>query len=202
MNYFDYTETFHDIIDKYSKTTSKKSYYEKKFNELANKFKEEINALDDITKRKEKSMIRNIFKIINDFNIITQRNNLIHTETTDIESIQVEPTKKLYNSTNNELLSEAKMIQKNTTSELKTSLQLLVQTNEIGDAAIEILNKDNQTLSRINENIENIDTDLSLSKKYIARFMKSIYTDKIIIAFVCLIFLIIIGIVLYKLNII
>ena len=104
--------------------------------------------------------------------------------------------------TNNELLVDASATSKKTTQELKISLAELHQCEVIGQDAIITIENDNKKIKGIDKKIEEINTDAQMAQKLLNRFMKKIYTDKLIWCFLCIIALLIVIIVLAKYHII
>ena len=104
--------------------------------------------------------------------------------------------------TNDGMLREAQIISKETTQKLKENLSKLNECEQIGTESMIIIKIDNEKLEKINETVDHIDTELQISQKLLNRFLKRIFTDKLIWCFVCIIALVIIVIVLAKYQII
>lgn len=64
---------------------------------------------------------------------------------------------------------------------------------QIAAETITTLHRDRERLVGINERMDDIQGDLQIANKLITRFVKRLYTDKIIMCFVCLIVLAIAG---------
>lgn len=89
--------------------------------------------------------------------------------------------------TNDEYLAKASMTTKNTTDELKSSLQKLEECRDIGNNAIITISIDNDRLARVRDRIDDIDSDLHIAHRLLTRFTKRLYTDKLIWCFVIII---------------
>lgn len=102
------------------------------------------------------------------------------------------------NATNSELLEGALDEQGRTAAALQRTLQTVAATEEVGIATAQELVKQGQQIGRIQEKVVEMDQNLNRADKLISRFMRRMYTDKIILAFTCLIFCAIAGIIVYS----
>lgn len=99
---------------------------------------------------------------------------------------------------NDELLDRATDTHKDTTKQLRNALGELVQADEVADATLVTLEEDRKRLEKVDHRMDEIQGDLALSNQLITRFVKRLYTDKIIILFTCLIVCAIAGIIAYS----
>lgn len=99
---------------------------------------------------------------------------------------------------NDTLLDKATAQQKETTSRLKDGLAVIEQTREQGKFTAAQLEEDREKIKRIDAGLDTVDSELEISKKLVTRFIKSIYTDKIIIACTFLVVVGIAGIIVYS----
>lgn len=99
--------------------------------------------------------------------------------------------------TNDELLDKAKNIQTDNTLKLREGLATLEATKDQARHTAAMLEMDREKMQRISKGLDEVDSELEISKKLLTRFIKRIYTDKVIIAFTALILLGIVGIIIY-----
>ena len=97
---------------------------------------------------------------------------------------------------NDTILKKAKSESKKTTQKLRQGLTELNEAKAIGDESQIVIEIDNKKLEKIGGNIEQINSESQLANKRISRFLKRIYTDKIILSFIFLIF-VAIGVIMY-----
>ena len=103
--------------------------------------------------------------------------------------------------TSDDLLREATDTTKKTTQMLKSSMQDLHNSVEIGQDALITISIDNDKLANINTKLDTIDSDAKIAGRLITRFSKRLYTDKLIISFVIIIVCLIIIMILFKYDI-
>lgn len=103
---------------------------------------------------------------------------------------------------NDEMLHSAKTTSKNTTESLKKSLEMLVESKDIGDNSLITIDLDNKKLEKVKRNLDEIESDSKIAQKLLTRFVKRLYTDKLILCFIVIVVLLIVIIVLIKYNII
>lgn len=99
--------------------------------------------------------------------------------------------------TNDDLLDKAKGMQQDTTAKLKEGLAVLEATKDQAKYTAAVLEQDREKMQRISKGLDEVDSELEISKKLLTRFVKRIYTDKIIIAFTALILMGVVGIIIY-----
>lgn len=99
--------------------------------------------------------------------------------------------------TNDELLDKAKAIEDDNSSKLQSGLSTLVSTKEQAKYTAAQLEQGRETIDRINKGLDDVTSELALSKTLITNFMKRIATDKVIIAFTALLVLGLAGIIIY-----
>jgi hypothetical protein len=66
---------------------------------------------------------------------------------------------------NDDFLRKGKSIAKDTTSKLREAMGDLRQADEMGREAIAVLAEDEERMRRVNENLDQIDSDLAISTK-------------------------------------
>ena len=104
--------------------------------------------------------------------------------------------------TNQELIVESKYQSAKTTENLKKSLKELEEAKELGENSLITIKIDNEKLDKVNQNLEEIQTEAQISVKILTRFSKKIFTDKLIILFSFLVLCTIVLVILIKKNII
>ncbi len=117
-------------------------------------------------------------------------NNHLYKTSKDIlpcyEHISINRKIKIKDLNNDELLDNTKNLHIKTTEKLKSGLQIIESTKlQSSEIAITIENN-KEKISNTSRNIDQIDSELVISKKILARFLKNIYTNKIILSFVLL----------------
>jgi hypothetical protein len=103
---------------------------------------------------------------------------------------------------NDEILEKSKNISTNTTSTLKTCLNELVESDNMAQSAVIIINLDNDKIITINNNLDQIQSDITIARKLLTRFTKRLSTDKLIWLFLSIIIILIVLIILFKYGII
>lgn len=98
---------------------------------------------------------------------------------------------------NDDLLNRAKDIEKENLEKLKGGLLTIESSKEQAKYTAAQLEQDREKMGRIREGLDEVESELDLSKLLITRFVKRMATDKIIIAFATLIVLGIVGIIIY-----
>jgi hypothetical protein len=98
---------------------------------------------------------------------------------------------------NDELLNSALGTQKDTTSKLKSGLATLEATKEQAKYTAAQLEQGREKLKRIDQGLDEVQSELELSRVLLTRFIKRIYTDRIVIAFTALLVLGLAGIITY-----
>lgn len=99
--------------------------------------------------------------------------------------------------TNDELLNRAKGLEKDNLEKLKGGLLTIESAKEQAKHTAVVLEQDREKMARIREGLDEVESELDLSRLLITRFVKRMATDKIIIAFATLIVLGIVGIIIY-----
>jgi hypothetical protein len=180
-----------DVMQRYSRAGEKKrntANLEKKFYDKKNEVLEKISSYDKMHRRQ--------FKLLFDeFDILVERKKLFEDKEHDIESGE----KKMGN---DEMLHSATVTSKQTTVALKQSLQKLTECEEIGNSALATIDLDKAKLEKVNANLDTIESDSKIAQKLLTRFVKRLYTDKLILCFVVIVVLLIVVIVLMKCDII
>lgn len=181
-----------DIMERYSRAVEKKrdtAKLEKKFYDKKNEVLEKISSYN----KTDKKQFRLLF---DEFDILVERKKLFGDRDIDDD---IETGKKMGN---NEMLHSAKTTSKNTTESLKKSLQKMVECEEMGNEALVKLDIDKKKLQKVDANLDEIESDSKIAQKLLTRFLKRLYTDKLLLSFIIIIFLLIIIIVLIKYHII
>uniref|UniRef100_A0A7S1C474 t-SNARE coiled-coil homology domain-containing protein n=1 Tax=Bicosoecida sp. CB-2014 TaxID=1486930 RepID=A0A7S1C474_9STRA len=99
--------------------------------------------------------------------------------------------------TTDSVLREAGTVASGTTDRLQRTLQVVNQTQEIGTATAAKMVEQTEQIGRVTTKVKKIDEDLRRADKLISRFMRRMYTDKVILAFIFLITVAIAGIIIY-----
>lgn len=186
----EYTECI-DILEKYRRLVENG----KESKNTERKFLEKQNEVNKLLKSCDKKTKKKFNLIFEEFNILKERKYLFGEQ----KDSKCDEEKDIKNN-NDELCKEAKKISAKTTEDLKQSLTVLVQCEDIGNAAVSKLAEDNAKLERINTTNDQIQSDLQISKKLLTRSLKRLYTDKLILCFVFIICALITIIVLSKYN--
>jgi len=76
----------------------------------------------------------------------------------------------------------------------------LEETKDIGDDAANTLAKQTEQMKRMNEKLDNLDTEVKRGKQELNLFIRRMMTDKIILCFACLIIVAIVVVVVLKLR--
>jgi hypothetical protein len=183
-------ERLSDLVDRFrTRTEQKKSTIEtkKKLDQIIAKIKTNMKEYDRET-RKEIRLCISEYESTRDSSLLFE----LHEKEIGESKLK----------TNDELLTDAQATSKKTTQQLKEGLSKLNECEQIGTESMITIKIDNEKLKKINETVDHIDTDLQISQKLLNRFLKRIYTDKLIWCFLCIIILLIIVIVLAKYQII
>eukprot|EP01138_Halocafeteria_seosinensis_P003772 gb/GECG01003857.1/.p1 GENE.gb/GECG01003857.1/~~gb/GECG01003857.1/.p1 ORF type:complete len:264 (+),score=54.16 gb/GECG01003857.1/:1-792(+) len=90
-------------------------------------------------------------------------------------------------SKNDYLLNQATGTAKKTTEQLREGLHDVNQAKATADQVAVTLQEDREMIQNISRNVDEIESDLAISQKLLTRFIKRLYTDKIVIGFTCLI---------------
>lgn len=85
----------------------------------------------------------------------------------------------------------------NTTATLERTLATINQTQEVGNATAARVVEQTEQIRRVRDKTQKLDEDLGRSKKLISRFMRRLYTDKVILAFTFIVVMTIGGIIAY-----
>lgn len=101
-------------------------------------------------------------------------------------------------SKNENLLNKADTTAKHTTQQLREGLHDVNQAQATAEEVAVTLHKDRETIQKISQNVDEIESDLQISQKLLTRFIKRLYTDKIVICFTCLIVCALAGIIAYS----
>jgi hypothetical protein len=161
----------------------------KKFIELKNNIRQKFSNYSSDDKLRFKYICAE-FKIVSNEEAI---NKLF--ERFDIEDPKVP-------NNNDSILKEAKEVSSTTTSNLRRSMEDLQRCREIAEEAQITIDMDNTKIQHINKHIDEIQSDAQIAGKLITRFIKRLYTDKLILMFIFIIMCLIIIIVLIKFKII
>lgn len=89
--------------------------------------------------------------------------------------------------TTDSVLREAGATAQSTTARLERTLQTVNDTTEIGTATAQRMVEQTEQIGRITTTVKTMDEDLRKADKLIARFMRRLYTDKVILAFTFLV---------------
>jgi Sec20 len=122
--------------------------------------------------------------------VLAERNALLEGATA--ERIADGPRKN-----NDDLLKAAANTHANTTEKLKSGLAVLEATREQGRFTAAQLEEDREKIKRIDQGLDEVESELEISRKLITRFVKRVYTDKAILAFAFLLVAGIVGVIIY-----
>jgi hypothetical protein len=100
------------------------------------------------------------------------------------------------------MLNKAKDVSSTTTSKLRRSMENLEQCREMAEEAQIIIDIDNNKIQNINNHVDEMQTDTKTAGRLITRFIKRLYTDKIIFMFIFIIVCLVLIILLSKFKII
>jgi DNA repair exonuclease SbcCD ATPase subunit len=100
--------------------------------------------------------------------------------------------------TNSQVLSEAARITDRATEQLRGAARQVEESKQIGKAITETLEADREKITKTRKNLERMNEEMDTANKLLTRFIKKLYTDKIIIAFTFIIVLAILGIIIYS----
>jgi hypothetical protein len=84
--------------------------------------------------------------------------------------------------TNSDYLGDALDIQKDTLEKLREGQKAIEQSKAVGGAVTETLQEDHEKIERISTKLDEVQSELQISRKLLVNFLKKLYTDKIIIA--------------------
>lgn len=98
---------------------------------------------------------------------------------------------------NDELLDKAADVQQSSLAKLKQGLATVETTKEQGKYTAGQLQEGREKLQRIDQGLDEVQSELELSTVLLTRFVKRIATDKVVIAFATLLVLAVVGIIVY-----
>jgi len=81
---------------------------------------------------------------------------------------------------------------------LDNTLQTIDHTREVGAATAQRLGEQTEQLKRIDEGVSEIQTNLKMAAKQLRSFTRRVATDKLIMAFICLIVIAIIFVIIWS----
>lgn len=99
---------------------------------------------------------------------------------------------------NDEVLGATKRVAERTTKRLEDGLRTIVEAKDTADAVNEELAANTRKLEEATNTLSEINSELDIANRHLTRFMKNLYTDKLIIGFVFLIVMAIVGIIVYS----
>jgi hypothetical protein len=100
-------------------------------------------------------------------------------------------------SRNDALLDSAADTAIDTTAKLRAGLAVINEAQETAEGVATTLREDREKIERIGGNLDEIQSDLVISQRLLTNLIKRLYTDKVIIAFTCLLVCAIVGIIAY-----
>lgn len=95
------------------------------------------------------------------------------------------------------MLSETNKVQNKTEESLKRSLQNAREMNEIGAEALQKMEAQTEQLGKVQAKVDQMESELKKAQQLLKGILKRMMTDKLILLFVGLIFLAIVGLVIY-----
>jgi len=125
----------------------------------------------------------------------TKQNNYTTTNNNNNISIKKEITNKPLN--NNDLLDSTLNTHTKTHETLKDALVTVAETKVIGTETVIKLEEDREKLSRIDHQLNTVQSELDISRLLLIRIFKRLYTDRVIIALATLCVLGLLGIIIY-----
>lgn len=99
----------------------------------------------------------------------------------------VSTTGKVLKTSNDGMLTDASNKSKQTTNLLKEGLNDINESQAIAEEVAVTLQGDREKIKRITHNLDEVESDLEIGQKLLTRFIKRLYTDKIVIGLTCLI---------------
>eukprot|EP01138_Halocafeteria_seosinensis_P003774 gb/GECG01003859.1/.p1 GENE.gb/GECG01003859.1/~~gb/GECG01003859.1/.p1 ORF type:complete len:272 (+),score=32.47 gb/GECG01003859.1/:1-816(+) len=170
--------------------------------------KEDIDRIhDEDTQREKRTTLRKLQdryqKSKNDYKVLGILDYVNESEREELfkgVDANANSERKPGQSKNEHLLGRAQDVAQDTTHKLREGLNDVRQTNAQANEVAITLHEDRETISRVTKNLDDIESDLEISQKLLTRFIKRLYTDKIIIAFTCLIVCALAGIIAYKVS--
>lgn len=94
-------------------------------------------------------------------------------------------------------IQETKQTQDQITKSLANTIQMVKEAEETGVATAAKVDAQNKQIIDINTNVQGIDTELDRARDVMKAFAKRVMTDRVLLVFLVLIFLGVIGIVIY-----
>jgi hypothetical protein len=192
----DYGE-FADSYERYKLTGKKDNAFkikdmdslQQEFKELKIKIRKELKVNPD---KKSEYKFDNLYKKFKCISMKLQEIDVSYDN-------EAKPTKKKeLPNTNNDILTKTQIIQKNATQQLIESTALVSNAIEIGTTGLTTVITDGETIVRVGDNLDTIQSESYIAKKQILRFAKTIYTDKIIILFTFLVIVVIVVLLVLK----
>jgi len=98
------------------------------------------------------------------------------------------------------MLGEAHKLQDKTQESLDYTKQLVEESKEVGLTSLEELKRQRETMNRIDENIQRIDSALDVAEKLIKTFGRRMASDRFIQCFAAINTLLFVGVVIYALT--
>ncbi len=99
--------------------------------------------------------------------------------------------------TNTDILEDANQINVKTTQQLVIALQTVHTAIGVGVETAATLDENRSKIEAINKGLDEVESELTMSKRLIVNVVKRLYTDKVIIAFTFLVVMGIVGIIVY-----
>jgi SNARE protein len=107
------------------------------------------------------------------------------------------PTEEDGQKAGDQMLGEAGRIQDKTQESLDYTKQLVAESKDVGLSSLEELKRQRETLNRIDQEADRIDTALDVAEKLVKNFGKRMASDKFIQCFSVLNVLLLVGVILY-----
>lgn len=113
-------------------------------------------------------------------------------------STYAESSKQPGQKDNDRLLNEASGTARDTTAKLRQGLNDVQESQATAEQVALTLQEDREKIQNITHNLDEVESDLTISSRLVTRFMKRLYTDKIVIALTCLIACAVLAIIIYQ----
>ncbi|KAJ3091892.1 hypothetical protein HK102_012814 [Quaeritorhiza haematococci] len=119
-------------------------------------------------------------------------NDVQWAETSAEVDAQKQPVQNIDNMTAKQMTTQALAVQEKTQESVMRAKQVLEETIEIGTAVNQELKSQGEQMGKIQQDVEQVETNLKRANKQLRVFMRRMATDKIFILFI---FLIVVGII-------
>lgn len=165
--------------------------------------KEKRNLIEELVQKLNKDL-HNLQKEFNFIKATTERDNLLGKATTSLAA-SVDPSKvntndpfNIKGKNNDELLNETHKIQDLTFDSLARTRNLIQESEEIGAATLEQLQRQHEQMHDIEKEVDNLDNNVKKAEHLILSFTKRMASDRIIQFFAAINICLIIALIAYS----